>query len=200
MKSRSVGVTKKRKVKKLKVAVFIDAANILYSQIDLGWQVDYKKLIKYFGKLGELVFAGFYYGVVEKNEGQKRFLEMLADRGYTLRTKPVKFIKTKQGIIKKGNLDVEIAFDMLKKQNEFDVCILMSGDSDFEVILEEMKSLKKTVIIYSMRGHVAKELIRVADKYVPLEKIKGEVQRKNHPDTRSGDVHSEKNYSKKKRK
>ena len=31
-----------------KVAVFIDAANILYSQQTLGWRVDYQRLKTYF--------------------------------------------------------------------------------------------------------------------------------------------------------
>ena len=31
-----------------RVYVFVDAANILYSQQSLGWRVDYKKLLEYF--------------------------------------------------------------------------------------------------------------------------------------------------------
>jgi len=36
-----------KKYTKGKVAVFIDAANILYSQQTLGWRIDYQKLRDY---------------------------------------------------------------------------------------------------------------------------------------------------------
>jgi len=85
-------------------AVYIDAANILYSQQTLGWKVDYKKLIKYFKSQCELIFIGFYYGTISKNKGQERFFRMLKDRGYSLRTKPVKYIKTPKGTVLKAIL------------------------------------------------------------------------------------------------
>ena len=37
-------------INKKRVSLFVDAANILYSQQSLGWKIDYKKLIKYFKK------------------------------------------------------------------------------------------------------------------------------------------------------
>ena len=101
-----------------KVAVFIDAANMLYSQQTLGWKIDYKKLIAGLKKDFDLVFVGFYYGAIEKNSGQEKFFQMLKDRGYTLRTKPVKYIKTPKGIIFKGNLDIELVFDALTSKNK----------------------------------------------------------------------------------
>ena len=155
-----------------KVAVFIDAANMLYSQQTLKWQIDYKKLIHYLNESSDCSFIGFYYGTVNKNKGQERFFEMLKDRGYSLRTKPVKYIKTKKGTILKGNLDVEIVFDILSLTNTFDSCVLMSGDSDFEIVLKHLRSLKKKVIVISTKGHVSIELIRNCDKYLDLKKLK----------------------------
>jgi len=172
-----------------RVAVFIDAANVLYSQKDMGWEIDYKKLMAYLKSSGNIVYVGFYYGVIESNLGQKRFFKMLVDRGYTLRTKPVKFIKTKQGIERKGNLDVELAFDIWQWKEKFDTCVLMSGDSDFEVVLDDLERSGKTILVFSARGHVARELIKLANKYVPFERIRGEVERKNHP-AEAGDVYS----------
>lgn len=89
------------KYTKGKTAVFIDAANILYSQQSLGWKVDYKKLFKYLKKETDLGFVGFYYGLIKENQGQTNFFRMLADQGYVLRTKPVKYIKTEKGTILK---------------------------------------------------------------------------------------------------
>ncbi|MGB9706835.1 MAG: NYN domain-containing protein [Microgenomates group bacterium] len=167
------------KIKKTgKTAVFIDAANILYSQKSLGWQVNYKKLINCLKKEFKPIFVGFYYGEVKTNNGQQRFFQMLKDRGYNLCTKPVKYIKTPKGTILKGNLDIELAFDILRLKEKFNTCILFSGDSDFETILKYLKKEKKKVIIVSTKGRVAIELIRNCDKYINLKKLKHLLERK----------------------
>ena len=160
-----------------RTAVFIDAANMLYSQQTLKWQIDYKNLIRYLKIENDVVFVGFYYGTVRENKGQENFFQMLKDRGYTLRTKPVKYIKTKKGTVLKGNLDIELVFDILTLQNNFDSCILMSGDSDFEIVLKYLRSSKKKVVVISTKGHVSIELIRNCDKYVDLKKLKQFIRR-----------------------
>jgi len=167
----------KRLKKAGKVAVFIDAANILYSQQSLDWKVDYKKLIAMFKQDLDLIFIGFYYGKVSENKGQERFFSMLKDRGYTLRTKPVKYIKTPKGVILKGNLDIELAFDILTLKDKFDTCILLSGDSDFEIIVKYLRSAKKKVIVVSTKKHVSIELIKNCDKYVNLKKLRSLLER-----------------------
>lgn len=160
------------------VAVFIDAANILYSQKTLGWKVDYKRLMKYLKNSCDLIFVYFYYANVSHNSGQINFFEMLKDRGYILKTKPVKYIKTPKGSILKGNLDIEMAVDMVTLADKFDTCVLMSGDSDFEVVAKYLKRSKKKIIVISTKKHVSIELIRNCDKYINLSKLKKEVERK----------------------
>jgi len=161
-----------------RVAVFIDAANMLYSQQTIGWQIDYKRLIAYLKSIATITYAGFYYGKVKENKGQQRFFQMLKDRGYTLRTKPVKYIKTPHGLLLKGNLDVELTLDMSQKIQENDSFILFSGDSDFAPLVKLVKSFDKSVIVVSSRGHIARELIRKADTYIPLETLKRKLMRK----------------------
>lgn len=161
-----------------KTAVFIDAANILYSQQAFGWQVDYKRLIACLKNDFDIIFVGFYYGEIKTNDGQKRFFQMLEDNGYTLRTKPVKYIKTPKGTLLKGNLDVELAFDILRLKEKLNTCVLFSGDSDFEVVLKYLREKKKKVIVVSTKGRVAIELIRNCDKYINLKKLKTVLERK----------------------
>lgn len=164
-------------IKSKKTAVFIDAANILYSQQTLGWQLDYKKLAEVLKKDFKMIFLGFYYGEIKENKGQERFFQMLKDRGYTLRTKPVKYIKTPKGTILKGNLDIELAYDVFRLQKKFDMCILFSGDSDFEIVLKYLRTLKKHVIVVSSKGHVSIELIKNSDKYLDLKKFRSILER-----------------------
>ena len=178
-----------------RVAVFVDAANILYSQKTLGWQVDYKKLARYFKENFNLVFLGFYYGTVKDNAGQDRFFAMLKDRGFTLRTKPVKYIKTPKGTVLKGNLDVELAFDMLTLMDKFDTCLLFSGDSDFEIVIKHLRKAGKKVLVFSTKGHISIELIRSSHKYIDLKKLKAVLERKKIPPKARGEVYSEKSLA-----
>lgn len=161
-----------------RTAVFIDAANMLYSQRTLGWQIDYKKLIKLLKREFKIIYVGFYYGELKENPGQAKFFQMLNDRGYTLRTKPVKYIKTPKGTILKGNLDIELAFDVFERTNKFKKCFLFSGDSDFEPVLKFLRKKKKDTIVVSTSGHVSIELIRNCDKYLDLKKLRQNLERK----------------------
>ncbi len=76
-----------------RVAVFIDAANVLYSQRTLGWRVDYTKLKAYFERETELVALHFYTGKVSTNEKQASFLAKLSAMGYRVTAKEVKRIR-----------------------------------------------------------------------------------------------------------
>lgn len=155
-----------------KVYVFIDAANILYSQQTLGWRVDYKKLREYFEKECDLQAIYFYTGHVGDNHKQNAFLAKLKSFGYQVRAKEVKRIKVSRNTYEwKGNLDAELIIDALKNIDNFDTCILMSGDSDFAVLLDELKTRGKRVIVMSSKHHISRELIERA-KYVNLKKLK----------------------------
>lgn len=155
-----------------RVFVFIDAANILYSQQTLRWRVDYKKLKEYFEKECDLRGIYFYTGRVGENHKQNSFIEKLAKFGYVVKAKEVKRIKVSKSTYEwKGNLDVELTIDVLANLNNFDTIILMSGDSDFASLLDTVKNNKKRVIVISTKGHISKELLDRA-KYVNLKKLK----------------------------
>ena len=159
------------------VYVFIDAENLFYSQRTLGWQVSYTKLMDYFqGECGDSVKVFVYKGVDENNTKQRKYLDMLVAKKYILRTKTVKVINNKRGQKWKGSLDIEMALEIYKTKDKYNTAILVTGDSDFATILDEVKSVGKRVIVMSTRGHVAKELLERA-KYIDLRKLKGILQR-----------------------
>lgn len=158
-----------------RVYVFIDAANILYSQQTLGWRVDYRKLKEYFQSECDLCGMYFYTGRMESNRKQNIFLEKIRALGYHVTAKEVKRIKVSRNTYEwKGNLDAELIIDVLKNIENFDTCILMSGDSDFAPLLDEVKSRGKRTIIMSSKKHVARELIERA-KYVNIKKLKDQI-------------------------
>ena len=168
----------KKRAKK-RIALFIDAANIFYSQKTLGWKIDYEKFLVYWQKKGRISGVYFYTAVISTNKRQLGFFQALKKIGYTIITREVKIIHDKKirKRVQKGNFDVKLAIDLVIKAKESDIAVLASGDSDFEPVVEYLRSIKKNVIVVSARGHIAKELVRKANKYVPLEKLKRDIMR-----------------------
>ncbi len=160
-----------------RVYVFIDAANILYSQQSLRWRVDYAKLKDYFKNECDLKGIYFYTGRIGNNQRQNDFLDKLVKLGYIVKAKEVKRIKiSKTDYQWKGNLDVELTIDVLANIENFDTLVLMSGDSDFAPLLDTVKSKHKRAIVMSTKGHIAKELLERA-KYINLKKLRDHIAR-----------------------
>ena len=158
-----------------RIAVFIDASNVFYSQQTLRWRIDYQKLKNYFQRECDLVRLYFYTGKIGENHKQAAFLKRMEEYGYHVTSKEVKMIRVSPNTYeRKGDLDAELIIDALKNAPGFDTCILMSGDSDFAPLLDELKRQHKRVIVMSTRGHISKELLDRA-KYIDLRKLKSEL-------------------------
>jgi uncharacterized LabA/DUF88 family protein len=160
-----------------RVAAYIDASNMFYSQQTLKWNIDYEKLVKYLKRECDLIGVTIYFGKKSNDQKQDKFLKKLVSFGYEVKTREVKYIKTRDGQSKmKGNLDAEMILDMVVRKDTFDTLILFSGDSDFGVILDYLKTQKKRVLVASVKGHVARELLQKA-KYINLKQLKTELAR-----------------------
>jgi len=159
-----------------KVYVFIDGANVFYAQRTFGWKISYSKLKKYFEKeCGEDVKCFIYLAYDENRESEQKFLDMLDINGYILRTKAIKKIRISANRNKqKGNLDIELAFEIVELSDKYDTVILMSGDSDFSVPIDRIKKKGKRIIVMSTRGRISRELLERA-KYIDLRKLKKEI-------------------------
>lgn len=159
-----------------KVCVFIDAANIFYSQRTLKWRVSYEKLKKYFERELNLQKIFIYTARDEKRPEQEKFIKMLISNGFIVRTKPVKQIRIANGIYQwKADFDVELTMDMLDHLEQYDSAILLSGDSDFAPVIDRVKKHNKLVMVMSVKGHISKELLERA-KYVNLKKLRSEIE------------------------
>lgn len=161
-----------------KATVFIDAANVIYSQRTLGWQIDFKKLMDYFEKNYKLDTVYFYFAFIKNDVRQQKFFSKLKQWGYKIKTKEVKIIRQKDGtLLKKGNLDVELTIDAVKSLQYFSTAILMSGDSDFHALVKFLQYKNKKVVVISSKGHVSRELLKAADKYINFNSLRGLVER-----------------------
>lgn len=162
-----------------KCGVFIDAANLSRSAQKFGLTVDYKKLAKFFLSQSSASFLR-YYGPTFEAARQRPFFGMLDAKGYRVVTKPVKVIHDKSSMedIRKANFDVEIAVDAMRLVKTFDVFVLFSGDSDFTYLCKILRKLHKTVVVFSTRWRVSRELVEIADYYVDIKEYEKDFLKK----------------------
>ena len=168
-----------------RMALFIDGANLYSASRNLGFDVDYRGLLDAFRKRGHLIRAYYYSAVLETEEYSplKPLTDWLAYNGYTLVTKPAKEFTDAQGRRRiKGNMDIELAIDMLELADKIDHVVLFSGDSDFRRLVEAVQRRGVRVsVISSIRTSppmVADELRRQADQFIDLVDIAPEFTRR----------------------
>ena len=113
-----------------KIALFIDGANLYSASRNLGFDVDYRNLLEFFRKKAHVIRAYYYSAVLETDEYSplKPLTDWLAYNGYTLVTKPAREFTDSAGRRRvKGNMDIEVAVDMLELAPRLDPRILFSG-------------------------------------------------------------------------
>ncbi len=145
-----------------RAAVFIDGANLFFTQRHLGWQIDFSRLMAFFMSGYASVQANYYVPASEPiSEENAAFTRVLTAHGYRITSKPVKKIVNKETgvIVMKGNLDVELVVDALSAADQYDTFLLFSGDSDFLPLLRALKEKGKEVMVYSTQGLSARELL-----------------------------------------
>ena len=166
-----------------RAGVFIDEANLFHSQRTLGWRIDYEKLYWMLSELNLFNRNIFIYtSFLETSEKEKLFVNKLIKYGYFVYDKEVKEIKGRDGnIIRKGNLDIELALDAFQYSYMYDTLILFSGDSDFAYLIDLLKEVNKKIIVISTRGNISKELMSRTHSYVDLQKLRYLIERNpNH--------------------
>ncbi|MDE8345916.1 MAG: NYN domain-containing protein [Acidocella sp.] len=168
-----------------RTALFIDGANLYAAARSLGFDIDYRKLLDYFGTKTHLVRAYYYSALLDTEDYSplKPLTDWLAYNGYSLVTKPAKEFTDAMGRRRiKGNMDIELAIDMLELAPRLDHAILFSGDSDFRRLVEAMqrKGVRVSVVssIKTAPPMIADELRRQADQFIELSEIAPEFNRK----------------------
>jgi len=168
-----------------RTALFIDGTNLYSASRNLGFDVDYRNLLTFFRAKAQVIRAYYYSAVLETEEYSplKPLTDWLAYNGYTLVTKPAKEFTDAAGRRRvKGNMDIELAIDMLELAPKLDHAVLFSGDSDFRRLVEAVQRLGVRVsVVSSIRTTppmVADELRRQADQFIELADIAPEFTRR----------------------
>lgn len=106
-----------------KIALFIDGANLYAASKSLGFDIDYRKLLKAFQKRGYLLRAYYYTALIEDQEYSsiRPLIDWLDYNGYKVVTKPAKEFTDALGRRKiKGNMDIELAVDAMEQSETVD--------------------------------------------------------------------------------
>ena len=167
-----------------RIALFIDGANLHATARALGFDIDYKRLLKEFEGRGSLLRAFYYTAIIEDQEysSVRPLTDWLSYNGYTVVTKAVKEFTDASGRRKvKGNMDIELAVDAMDLANQIDQMVLFSGDGDFRSLVEAVQrhGVRVTVIstISSQPPMIADELRRQADVFTDLAELQSKLSR-----------------------
>ena len=171
-----------------RVALFIDGANLHAAARALGFDIDYKRLLKYFQEQCRLIRAFYYTALIVDQEYSplRPLVDWLDYNGFTMVTKPTKEFTDAMGRRKiKGNMDIELAIDVLDMSSHLDHVVLFSGDGDFRRLVEavQRRGVRVSVVstVRSQPPMVADELRRQADVFVELEDLSPLIARQHAP-------------------
>lgn len=158
-----------------RVALFIDGANLYSAAKGLNVDLDFRKLLESFHEKAVLVRAYYYTAIVEGEEFSpiRPLVDWLGYNGFSVVTKAAKRFTDQQGHSRiKGNMDIEIAVDMLELAPHVTHMVLFSGDGDFRRLVQavQAKGVRVTVVstTKTQPPMIADELRRQADDYIDL--------------------------------
>ena len=151
-----------------KIAVFADVQNIYYTtQQAYGRQFNYRELWRRISAGGEIVSAKAY-AIHRGDDKQLKFQNALREIGFTIKLKP--FIQRRDGSAK-GDWDVGITIDVLEVAKDVDSVVLLSGDGDFDLLLEKIKQdYAVNTVVYGVPSLTAKSLIDSTSTFHPIDK------------------------------
>src|ERR1700736_3791504 len=167
-----------------RIALFIDGANLYATAKSLGFDIDYKRLLKEFQSRGKLIRAFYYTALVDDQEYSsiRPLVDWLDYNGFAVVTKPTKEFVDSLGRRKiKGNMDIELAVDAMEMADHIDHLVLFSGDGDFRPLVEavQRKGVRVTVAstISTQPPMIADELRRQSDQFLDLVEMQDKIGR-----------------------
>ena len=167
-----------------RVALFIDGSNLYATAKSLGFDIDYKRMLGVFRKRAYLIRAMYYTALMEDAEYSplRPLIDWLDYNGFKVVTKPAKEFTDSLGRRKvKGNMDIEIAVEMMQLAPNLDHIVLFSGDGDFAPLVDAVQAMGKRVTVISTLATrppmISDELRRMCDQFVDLNDLRNEIGR-----------------------
>ena len=149
-----------------KIAIFVDVQNIYYTTRDTFQRsFNYREFWKKINTQGEIVSATAY-ATQRNDDKQIKFQDALKHIGFNVKLKP--YIQRSDGSAK-GDWDVGITIDVLDAAINVDTVILLSGDGDFDLLLDKIKHDNGVQTeVYGVPNLTANSLINATDIFHPI--------------------------------
>jgi len=161
-----------------RIGLFIDGANLYSAARALDFDIDYRKLLEEFKKRGRLVRANYYTALLENDDYTpiRPLVDWLDYNGFSIVTKAAREYTDENGRRRiKGDMDVEIAVDVMEAAGYLDHIILFSGDGDFRKVVEavQRRGVRVSVVstLKSQPPMIADDLRRQADNFIELAEL-----------------------------
>lgn len=149
-----------------RVGVYVDVQNMYYSAKNLyDGKVDFEKLLDAAVMNRDLIRAAAYV-IKADTPDEEDFFEALRRIGYEVKTKELKEFYGGQ---KKGDWDLGMTVDMVQQAKKLDTVVLVTGDGDFAVLVDHLKSLGCRVEVMSFGKSSAKEIREAADNFIDMD-------------------------------
>lgn len=156
------------KSKEQRVAVLVDVSNMYHSAKSLyGSRVNYQEILKVAVAERKLVRAGAYV-IQSYTPEEKNFFEALEKQGFTIR---VKDLQVFPGGMKKGDWDVGLTIDAVKLASRVDVIVLVTGDGDYEPLVEYLQNQGVQVEVVAFAKSASQRLIERADSFFDISEL-----------------------------
>ena len=150
-----------------KVAIFVDVQNIYYTT-----RQSYQRHFNYSAFWAQAtadreVVAAIAYAIDKGDSKQLGFQQILRNIGFEVKLKP--YIQRSDGSAK-GDWDVGITLDVIEYAAKSDVIILLSGDGDFDLLLNKVRSsYPVSTEVYGVPGLTAPSLINAANRFIAID-------------------------------
>jgi len=150
-----------------KIAIFADVQNIYYTTRQAyGRQFNYRAFWQRVDAQGDIVSA-IAYAIARDDDNQRKFQDALRHIGFSIKLKP--YIQRSDGSAK-GDWDVGITLDVMQIAKDVDKVILLSGDGDFDLLLEKVRAdYGICAEVYGVPSLTANSLINAASTYHRIE-------------------------------
>lgn len=150
-----------------KIAIFVDVQNIYYTT-----RQSYQRHFNYSAFWTQAtadreIVAAIAYAIDKGDSKQLGFQQILRNIGFEVKLKP--YIQRSDGSAK-GDWDVGITLDVIEYAARSDVVILLSGDGDFDLLLNKIRSsYPVTTEVYGVPALTAPSLINAADRFIAID-------------------------------
>lgn len=149
-----------------KVGVFVDVQNMYYSAKNLyNDKVDFEKLLDASVVNRKLLRASAYV-IQADTPDENNFFEALRRIGYEVK---IKKLKEFYGGEKKGDWDLGMTVDMIQQAKKLDTIVLVTGDGDFAVLVDHLKSMGCRVEVMAFGRSSAKEIREAATNFINMD-------------------------------